>query len=182
MLIFLMPLGYMLATAFKEDAQLSAQHAPLYPAQPSTYTYQGKALPLYNVPTADGTKQWALVHGYREDSDFIDPAHPENGVFNWKGRYRTLDPVYVFTPTTENFSTAWDQVQFELLFRNTLLIAVISTIGTLISCILVAYGFARFPIPGKNVLFVILISTIVLPPQATINPLFIIFSKIGLTG
>jgi multiple sugar transport system permease protein len=182
MLVFLMPLGYMFATAFKEDSQLSAQHAPLYPAKTATYTYQGKDLPLYNVPTADGTKQFALVHGYREDSDFIDPAHPENGVFNWKGRYRTLDPVYVFTPTVDNFTKAWDQVQFGLLFRNTFIIAIISTIGTLISCILVAYGFARFPIPGKNVLFVILISTIVLPAQATIIPLFILFSKIGWTG
>src|SRR5438046_1202570 len=91
MLIFLMPLGYMLATAFKPDAQLSAQHAPLWPAKAETYNYQNQDLPLYNVPTATGLQQWALVKGYREDSDFIDPAHPEKGVFNWKGRYRTLD-------------------------------------------------------------------------------------------
>jgi len=182
MLVFLMPLGYMVATAFKQDSQLSAQHAPLYPATAATYNYQGKDLPLYNVPTAEGMKQLALVKGFREDSDFVDPAHPEQGVFNWTGRYRTLDPVYNFTPTTENFAKAWDQVQFDLLFRNTIIIAIISTIGTLISCILVAYGFARFPIPGKNVLFVILISTIVLPVQATIIPLYILFAKVGWTG
>src|SRR2546421_4034327 len=73
MLVFLMPLGYMIATAFKHDSQLSAQKAPLWPAENTTYNYQGKDLPLYNVPTADGTKQWALVQGHREDSDFIDP-------------------------------------------------------------------------------------------------------------
>ncbi len=182
MLAFLMPLGYMFSTAFKQDSQLSAQHAPLWPAEASTYNYQGKDLPLYNVPTSGGVQQWALVHGYREDSDFFNPTHPELGVFNWKGRYRTLDPVYHFAPTMDNFAKAWDQVQFPLLFRNTLLIALISTIGTLISCILVAYGFARFPVPGKNILFVILISTIVLPPQATIIPLYILFAKIGWTG
>src|SRR5262249_28436137 len=71
---------------------------------------------------------------------------------------------------------------FPVLFRNTFIIAIISTIGTLISSILVAYGFARFPIPGKNILFIILISTIVLPAQATIIPLFILFTKIGWTG
>ena len=122
------------------------------------------------------------MHGYREDSDFVDPPHPEQGVFDWKGRYRVLDPVYQFAPTRDNFVKAWDQVQFGLLFRNTLFIAIISTIGTLISCILVAYGFARFRMPGKNVLFIILISTIVLPPQATIIPLYILFSKLGWTG
>lgn len=182
MIIFLMPLGYMLTTAFKLDTQAAAQNAPLWPAKAITYNYQGKDLPLYNVPTSDGIKQYALVKGYREDSDFIDPAHSENGVFNWKGRYRQLDPVYQFAPTLENFQMAWEQVNFALLFRNTFAIAIISTIGTLISSILVAYGFARFPIPGKNILFIVLISTIVLPMQATIIPLFIIFTKIGWTG
>ena len=182
MMVFLMPLGYMLATAFKQDSQLTDSHAPLWPAAKSTYNYQGEELPLYNVPTADGMKQWALVKGYREDSDFIDPANPEKGVFNWVGRYRVLDPVYHFAPTWENFTMAWEQVAFGLLFRNTFIIAVISTIGTLISCILVAYGFARFKIPGKNILFIILISTIVLPPQATIIPLYVLFAKIGWTG
>ncbi|HUS15844.1 MAG TPA: carbohydrate ABC transporter permease, partial [Chloroflexia bacterium] len=182
MLIFLMPIGYMLATAFKDDKQLSAQHAPLYPAKAVTYSYQGKDLPLYNVPTDSGVQQWALVKGFREDSDFLDPAHLDKGVFNWKGRYRTLDPVYAPEPTTVNFTMAWEQVGFPLLFRNTLLIAIISTVGTLISCILVAYGFARFKVPGKNILFIILISTIVLPPQATIIPLYILFAKLGWTG
>src|SRR5215212_10870244 len=62
MLVFLMPVGYMFATAFKQDSQLSAQHAPLWPAQAATYSYEGKDLPLYNVPTDTGVKQWALVH------------------------------------------------------------------------------------------------------------------------
>ncbi len=183
MVIFLMPLGYMLTTAFKQDSQASAQNAPLWPAKASTFSYQGKDLPLYNVPTENGAmQQWALVKGYREDADFIDPQHPEKGVFNWKGRYRTLDPVYQFAPTLENFEKAWEQVKFPILFRNTFILAIISTIGTLLSCILVAYGFARFPIPGKNILFIILISTIVLPPQATVIPLFMLFSKMGWTG
>jgi multiple sugar transport system permease protein len=126
-------------------------------AKAITYNYQGKELPLYNVPTSEGMKRYALVKGYREDSDFVDPEHPEKGVFNWKGRYRTLDPVYEFSPTLDNFEMAWNQVNFALLFRNTFAIAIISTLGTLISSILVAYGFARFPIPGKNIIFVVLI-------------------------
>lgn len=182
MLVFLMPLGYMLATAFKLDSQLSAQNAPLWPATAATFSFQGQDYPLYDVPTDQGTRRLALVKPFREDSDMVDPAHPELGVFNVKGRWRTWDPVYAFAPTLENFQKAWDQVAFPLLFRNTFAIALIGTIGTLFSCILVAYGFARFEVPGKNILFIILISTIVLPPQATIIPLYILFSKLGWTG
>lgn len=182
LLIFLMPLGYMLASAFKLDSQLSAQNAPLWPAVAATYNYQGTDYPLYEVPTEQGTRVLALVKPFREDSDMVDPAHPELGVFNVKGRWRTWNAVYVFSPTLENFRVAWEQVNFPLLFRNSFSIALSGTIGTLISCILVAYGFARFRIPGINILFIILISTIVLPPQATIIPLYILFAKLGWTG
>jgi len=91
-------------------------------------------------------------------------------------------PVYQFAPTGQNFTDAWEQVNFPRLFMNSVLLAGISTIGTLLSCTLVAYGFARFRMPGKNILFIILISTIVLPPQATIIPLYILFSKLHWTG
>lgn len=182
MLLFLMPLGYMIATAFKQDSQLAAQNAPLWPAKPAVFKYDGKDYPLYDVPTDEGMKRLALIQGYREDSDVYDPARPEKGVFNVVGRWRTWDPVYEFSPTLDNFTKAWSEVNFALLFRNTFAIAIISTIGTLISCILVAYGFARFRLPGKNILFLILMGTIMLPPQATIIPMYIFFAKLGWTG
>ncbi len=183
MLVFLMPLGYMLATAFKTESQAVLQNAPLWPATASTYTYQGKDYPLYDVPMEDGnTRRLALVNPYREDSDMVDPTNPAAGVFNVKGRWRVWNPVYTFAPTLENFAKAWEQVNFGLLFRNTFILAIISTVGDLISCILVAYGFARFRLPGKNFLFLIVMATIMLPPQATIIPLFILFSKLGWVG
>ena len=183
LLIFLLPLGYVLATAFKLDSQMTTVGAPLWPAAPSTYNYEGEDYPLYNVPNEDGsTRRLALVHPFRENSDMVDPAHPEEGVFNVKGRWRTWDAIYKFSPNWKNFTDAWDQVNFPRLFRNSLVLAGVGTIGTLISCILVAYGFTRFQLPGKNILFVILVSTIVLPPQATIIPLYILFNKLGWTG
>jgi multiple sugar transport system permease protein len=181
--VFLLPLAYVLSTAFKLDSQMTTIDAPLWPAEVSTYNYEGADYPLYNVPVeGGGTRRLALVHPYREDSDVMDPAHPEQGIFNVQGRWRTWHAVYHFAPKLQNFTDAWDQVNFPLLFRNSLLLAGISTIGTLIACILVAYGFTRFQLPGKNLLFVILISTIVLPPQATIIPLYILFSKLHWTG
>ncbi|NJC98718.1 MAG: carbohydrate ABC transporter permease [Anaerolineae bacterium] len=180
--IFLLPLAYVLSTSLKLDSQLTTPGAPLWPASPSTYNYEGTDYPLYDIPTEDGVRRLALVGPHREDSDVVDPDHPEQGVFNIKGRWRTWDAVYRFDPTLQNFYDAWRQVNFLRLFRNSLLLSTISTIGTLIACILVAYGFTRFQLPGKNILFVILISTIVLPPQATIVPLYILFNKLGWTG
>ena len=180
--IFLLPIGYVLSTAFKLDSQMTTIDAPLWPAAMSTFNYEGKDYPIYNVPVEGGTRRLAIVHPYRETSDVVDPAHPEQGIFNVKGRWRTWRAVYHFSPNLKNFIDAWNEVNFPRLFRNSILLSGISTLGTLIACILVAYGFTRFQLPGKNILFIILISTIVLPPQATIIPLYILFAKLHWTG
>ncbi len=81
MLLFLLPLGYMITMAFKPEGQLSAQNVPLWPAKPVTFKYNGQDLPLYNVPVDGTIKQWALVKGFREDANFVDPNDLGKGVF-----------------------------------------------------------------------------------------------------
>jgi multiple sugar transport system permease protein len=51
---FLMPLAYMAATALKQEAQISAAGAPLFPAVPDTFEWEGRQYPVYSVPTEDG--------------------------------------------------------------------------------------------------------------------------------
>ena len=55
-------------------------------------------------------------------------------------------------------------------------------IGTVSSCTLVAYGFARFRFRGRNLLFTLLIATIFLPAAVTLIPTYTIFVKIGWVG
>ena len=179
---FLMPLAYMTSTAFKSADQMSATGAPLWPAVPQTFNYQGQDYPVYNVPTADGVHSWALVEPGREESRFIDPANPDGGIIDWQGRWRTLTQTWQFSLNLDNFSTAWNTIEFGRLLFNTIAIASIGTFGTLISSICVAYGFSRFRIPGKNGLFLLLLSTIILPFQVTLIPTFALFSALHWTG
>ena len=51
--------------------------------------------------------------------------------------------------------------------------------GTLLSSSIVAYGFARFRAPGLNVLFLLLLSTMMLPRQVTLIPVYLLFSRLG---
>ena len=104
------------------------------------------------------------------------------GVIEWEGRWRTLTPAYEVDFQWQNYREAFTEVEFPRLLRNTLGIAIFGIIGTVISCVLVAYGFSRFPIPYKNVLFLILISTIILPRQVTLIPTYAIFARLGWVG
>ncbi|HLY27522.1 MAG TPA: carbohydrate ABC transporter permease [Aggregatilineales bacterium] len=189
--VYLMPFGNMLIVALESRDQLATTASGVVlPVEPITYTYppggtscQKDQCSIYNVPQADGTtKQWALVNAHRQNSDFIDPANPSAGLITWQGQWRTLDQVTALKPHPENFVTAWNEINFPLLFRNTLVIALTGMIGTLLSSICVAYAFARFPIPGKNILFLVLIGTIIIPQQVTLIPTYAFFARIGWTG
>jgi multiple sugar transport system permease protein len=184
LVLFLAPLGYMFTTAIKSDAQMSDPDAPpFWPHSRVTYDYNGKQLEVYQVPMPDGsTQDLAALQKTRTQTTFIDPENPDAGEIVWEGNWRTLDPEYVPDAQWQNFKTAWEELNFPLLFRNTLIIAVFGTFGAVTSSVFVAYGFARFDFRGKNALFMILIATIVLPIQATLVPTFILFSRIGWTN
>ncbi|HOG45772.1 MAG TPA: carbohydrate ABC transporter permease [Anaerolineae bacterium] len=68
---------------------------------------------------------------------------------------------------------------FPLFFRNTMIIEIAVLIGRLASCTLVAYGFARLEAPGKNLLFGLLLASLMLPGSVTMIPKFILFNKLG---
>jgi multiple sugar transport system permease protein len=180
---FLMPLAYMVATAFKQESQLTAVGAPLYPAVPDTFEYEGETLDVYDVPTPDGqVHAWALVQGHREDAIFIDPANPAAGEIRWIGRWRTLQQHWTFELNVENFAAAWDTIEFPRLFLNTLAIAGLSTLGAVLSAVCVAYGFSRFRFPGRNGLFLLMLATIILPFQVTLIPQYAFFLQLGWVG
>jgi multiple sugar transport system permease protein len=178
---FLLPLVFMVTMSFKDKSQLTALGAPWYPATAETFQYEGEDYPLYTVPLPDGTtRSLALYEPGREQSTWLDPANGQT--IEWVGRWRSLAPSYAFDLYTDNFVTAWDALDFPRLLFNTLMIAGLSTVGAVGSAVCVAYGFSRFRFPGRNGLFLLLLSTIILPLQVTLIPTFAVFAALGWTG
>ncbi len=83
------------------------------------------------------------------------------------------------TPIWKNYPSALTFLPFHLFFRNTLIIAVLYITGNLISATFIAYGFARMRFPGREVLFIILVSTMMIPMIVRLIPLFLIFKRLG---
>lgn len=180
--IFLMPFLYAVVTSLKTEIQISQASETLLPSSPKTFLHEGKACPVFHVPTAEGIKLLALVKPGREQSAFIDPEHPESGVIQWEGKWRTLQQVWEPDIQWNNYQETWNRINFPLLLRNTLMYAVLSTFGAVSSAACVAYGFARFAIPKKQVLFLLVLSTILLPPAVTLIPRYVFFYKLGWVG
>jgi multiple sugar transport system permease protein len=85
-------------------------------------------------------------------------------------------------PRWSNYADLFTQWPFWTYLRNTLIITVPSVVGQVISSSLVAYGFARMRWPGRNVVFIVVLATLMLPFQVTMIPLYIIFRQLGWIG
>jgi multiple sugar transport system permease protein len=210
--LFLVPFLYMIFTSLKTHQQSTAMGAPLWPAAVPTYTYTGentgtynfkvhkggvlvdqvvnlsdyigKSLDVFTVKLADGTKKnLAVIVGFQQDAVFLDPQNPSADPILWSGGYYKSQPrPWTFSPTWSNYAHTWQQMDFPRLFWNTFFYAFTTTIGVLLSCTLVAFGFSRFRFPGRDFWFVVLISTIFLPGAVTVIPTFTFWYKIGLVG
>ncbi|MEI7632890.1 MAG: carbohydrate ABC transporter permease [bacterium] len=78
-----------------------------------------------------------------------------------------------------NFTDVIHRVPFLRYFANSLTIVFLSVLGVAAVCPLVAYGFARFRWPGRDKVFFLLLATMMIPPQVTMVPVYLIFSEIG---
>lgn len=104
---------------------------------------------------------------------FVSSLMPLSQVGKWP-------PEWIPNPVQwENYSKALKFWHFGRSFRNTAIITAFTMVGELLSCTLVAYGFARLRFPGRDTLFVILLSTMMLPFAVRMVPMYIGFSRLG---
>jgi multiple sugar transport system permease protein len=178
-------------TSLKTQDQITIVGAPIWPAKPSTTEYNGTTIETFTVPVGtcagfdpsdSSTRTLGLVTKGRQESVFMDPSDASRGEFACGVSWRALDRPWQFAPTWSNYVEVWESVDYPRLLWNTVFYAVSTMIGTLLASTLVAYGFSRFRFPGRDFLFVVLLSTIFLPAAVTVIPTYTFFQKIGWVG
>ncbi len=85
-------------------------------------------------------------------------------------------------PHWENYYTAWTKADFSLYFFNSLLYTVTVVVGVLWVASMAAYAFSRFQFPGKNILFLIIISTMMIPIPGSFIALYVLLNKLHLVN
>src|SRR5215211_3126365 len=94
-------------------------------------------------------------------------------VFSWP-------PIWIPLPLhPENYAQVAEIVPLARYLGNSLLITGTVIVGTLLSCVLPAYAFARLRFPGRDIIFLVLISSLLIPPMATLVPQFVFFHRLG---
>ena len=97
--------------------------------------------------------------------------------------------VFTFPPSFlpnsfewRNYIAGWTVLPFNTFLRNSLIVTCANVVGNLISCSLVAFGFARLRARGRDLLFLFLLATIMIPREVTIVPRFLLFKQVGLVN
>jgi len=103
---------------------------------------------------------WLVITAFKPERDIFTTVWPRTWVW-------------------DNFTNGLTHFPFALYLRNTLFLCAVNVVGTVLSSSLVAYGLSRIPWKGRHALFALLISTMILPSQVTMVPLFALFKWLG---
>jgi len=98
---------------------------------------------------------------------------------------KSIQEMYYYPPTLwpaapqflANYTEVFSTVPFAQWFVNTVVVTVFSLIGTVLSATIVAYAFARFRFPGRDIFFFITLATIMLPVEVTLIPTYLLFKN-----
>ena len=86
------------------------------------------------------------------------------------------------TFTLENYARVWEEAPLALWLVNTLVVTVLAAVTVTISSSMVAWGFAYFRFRGRNVLFGLVLASMMLPGAVTMIPTFLIWNSLGFVG
>ncbi len=84
-------------------------------------------------------------------------------------------------PAWDNYRTVFSTVPLKTYFLNSTVVTLCIVLGQLMTSAMAGYAFARLDFPGRNVIFWLVLSTLMIPLQATIIPVFVLISKVGLS-
>ena len=191
---FTLPFFWLLTTSFKPDDRIQRWPPDIIPLQHLTARVDGKTYRVYDVEGRKGAngrvlkavilkrlpRSMVLLKPVNDDgsgtitvsSDKLSDAMKAG--FTWRNYKRGLD----FGRSVADKGSTFSSPFFRQL-RNTLIVCIFSVIGTVLSCSLVAYGLSKIEWKGRETLFVIVLSTMMLPYQVIMVPIFAIFVWLG---
>jgi multiple sugar transport system permease protein len=124
----------------------------------------------------DKIRTWTLLHPIASGPQFVSGPNQLKITLELSRR----NSLQAWTAKIlHNYRLTFDYIPLGRYVATSVFLVVLNVVGTLFSCSLVAYSFARLHWPGRTVAFAVLLGTMMIPPQVTMIPQFLIFQKLG---
>jgi alpha-1,4-digalacturonate transport system permease protein len=177
------PVVWLVMSSFKSQANLFDFPPSFLPQMQESVVFEGYAdpLPLYDITFEDGTTQrLAQVRRVGLEVTLVDPALPdaEPRVVNIR-ELRTRREVKDVHFDTTNYSEGVQRFPFVTYLRNSAVITVVATLVTLLINSMAAFGLSKYRYAGRDAIFLIMISTLMVPISVILIPAFLVITKVG---
>ena len=174
--IIMIPVVWMLSTSLKGEGGVLSMPPEWIPREPVRVEIDGRGYFLYDVTIDGQTRTLAAIKLNPEKSIFVDPTDPTTEIYAPASAAVKTQQVKFHW---ENYLIVWNYgaTPFALYMFNTLIYSLVAVIGEVLSCSLVAFGFARLRAPGKNFLFVLVLATMMLPWAVLMIPQYVLFTN-----
>ena len=181
-LVMFLPVLWLVLSSFKTEAALSQFPPTLLPYGQATIEVEGYAdpLPLYDITLPDGTVQrLAQVRRIGLEAQMVNPANPTEIIpvdINQREQVRELNFAW------QNYTEPLQRFNFLTYLRNSVIVTTIATAITLLINSMAAFALSKYKFKGRDTVFVIIISTLMIPISVILVPVFLVITQLGMNN
>ncbi|MBZ0279231.1 MAG: carbohydrate ABC transporter permease [Anaerolineae bacterium] len=173
------PVIWLVLSSFKPQQQLIRFPPTLLPYKQETVVVPGydQPLDLYTVTFEDGTTQrLAQVRRIGIEAQMIDPDNPDEII---KVNINQRTPIESINFNLDNYTRGVETFDFFTYLKNSLVVTVAATILTLLVNSMAAFGLSKYQFKGRNLIFIIILSTLMVPLSVILIPVFLVITEVG---
>jgi len=173
------PVIWIVFSSFKTESEIYKFPPRFLPYQQEMITVDGydDPLPLFQVPQEDGSLiELARVRRVGLEAQMVDPANPEEII---RADNTTLIPIESVVFSLENYQEGIQSFNFARYFLNSLIVTIAATFLTLIVNSMAAFSLSKYQYRGRNTIFLVIISTLMVPISVVLVPAFLLITQIG---
>lgn len=174
------PVLWLVTSSFKTSQELVRFPPRLLPYRQQVVLVEGydEALPVFTVTLEDGTqRELARIRRVGIEGQFVDPAEPDTII---RASINAAQPVETVLFTFENYSKGVQRFDFGRYFANTVIVTVVSTFLTVFINSMAAFALSKYKFRGQNAIFLMMISTLLVPLSVILIPLLLVIQQVGL--
>ena len=177
------PVLWLVASSFKTQAGLVKYPPPLLPYQQVRVDVEGfdEPLPLYMVTMEDGSlRELAQIRRVGIEAQMIDPAAPSSERI--KVNIKQREPVEEVKLAWENYLDPLVELEnfdFFTYLKNSVVVTTVATLITLIINSMAAFALSKYQFKGRDAIFILFISTLMIPITVILVPVFLVITSIG---
>ncbi|MBU0491160.1 MAG: carbohydrate ABC transporter permease [Chloroflexi bacterium] len=174
------PVLWLVLSSFKPIEGLYEFPPSFLPTRRESVVVEGydKPLELYDITFEDGTvRRLAQVSRVGLEARMIDPANPAGDIIKVKISQRT--PVRSVYFDLSNYTEAIAKFPFMTYLNNSLIVTITATALTLLINSMAAFALSKYQFRGRDITFMVIISTLMVPVSVILIPAFLVLAKVG---